>query len=64
MYGFGDTPLVGVDIGSTSVKVAFLKQSKRGFELSNFEMIPFPPYTIVVEDTALSLQIQVVPSIS
>jgi len=39
--------LVGLDIGSSSVKVCQLKESKRGFSLHSFGMIPLPPEAIV-----------------
>lgn len=39
--------LIGLDIGSSSVKVCQLKQSKRGFSLQSFGMIPLPPEAIV-----------------
>jgi type IV pilus assembly protein PilM len=39
--------LVGLDIGSNSVKVCQLKETKRGFQLQNFGMIPLPPEAIV-----------------
>jgi len=39
--------LVGLDIGSSSVKVCQLKQTKRGFQLQCFGMIPLPPEAIV-----------------
>lgn len=47
MFGFGEKPFIGIDIGSTSVKVALLKETKRGFDLLNFGMVPLPPDTIV-----------------
>ncbi len=39
--------LIGLDIGSSSVKVISLKRSKRGYELVNFGIAPLPPQTIV-----------------
>ena len=39
--------LVGLDIGTNSVKICQLKQNKRGFQLQNFGMIPLPPEAIV-----------------
>ncbi|VAX24466.1 Type IV pilus biogenesis protein PilM [hydrothermal vent metagenome] len=47
MFGFGEEEFVGLDIGSTGVKVALLKKGKRGYELVNFGMVPLPPDTIV-----------------
>lgn len=47
MFGFGEEEFIGIDIGSTGVKVALLKKSGRGYELVNFGMIPLPPDTIV-----------------
>jgi len=39
--------LIGLDIGSSSVKVCQLKETKRGYQLSSFSMIPLPPEAIV-----------------
>ncbi len=39
--------LIGLDIGSSSLKVISLKKSKRGYELTNFGIAPLPPQTIV-----------------
>ncbi|MBI5814588.1 MAG: type IV pilus assembly protein PilM [Nitrospinae bacterium] len=40
-------PFLGIDIGSSSVKLALLKSSKRGHELLNFGMAPLPLDAIV-----------------
>jgi type IV pilus assembly protein PilM len=47
VFGFGDKPYLGIDIGSAAVKVALLKKSKKGFDLLNFGMVSLPPDTIV-----------------
>jgi type IV pilus assembly protein PilM len=39
--------LVGVDIGSSAIKVAHLRESKKGVQLINFGWEPLPPQTIV-----------------
>lgn len=39
--------LVGVDIGSSGIKVAHVKETKKGLHLINFGMEPLPPQTIV-----------------
>ncbi len=39
--------LIGLDIGSSSIKVINLKKSKKGYELVNFGIAPLPPQTIV-----------------
>jgi type IV pilus assembly protein PilM len=39
--------LIGLDIGSSSVKVCHLKETKRGYQLQSFSMIPLPPEAIV-----------------
>jgi type IV pilus assembly protein PilM len=39
--------LVGVDIGSAAIKVAHLRETKKGHHLLNFAMEPLPPQTIV-----------------
>jgi len=39
--------IIGLDIGSSSVKVINLRKSKRGYELLNFGIAPLPPQTIV-----------------
>ena len=38
---------IGLDIGSSAVKVVQVKQSKRGVQLVNFGIEPLPPQTIV-----------------
>ncbi|MBI2375452.1 MAG: type IV pilus assembly protein PilM [Deltaproteobacteria bacterium] len=38
---------VGLDIGSSSIKVCALKQSKRGYSLQAFGMVQLPPEAIV-----------------
>jgi type IV pilus assembly protein PilM len=43
----GRKNLVGVDIGSSSIKLVELKQSKKGISLVHFRMVPLPPETIV-----------------
>lgn len=47
MFGLGQKPFLGIDIGSTSVKAALLKKHKSGYELASFGMVPLPPDTIV-----------------
>lgn len=44
---FGTKDIVGLDIGSHSIKLVRLKKGKKGFELLNFGIIPIPPETIV-----------------
>lgn len=39
--------LIGLDIGSSSVKVCQLKESRRTYQLQSFGMIPLPPEAIV-----------------
>jgi type IV pilus assembly protein PilM len=39
--------LVGVDIGSSAIKVAHLRETKKGYQLVSFGMEPLPPQTIV-----------------
>jgi len=38
---------LGLDIGSSSVKMILLRETKRGYELASFGMAPLPPETIV-----------------
>lgn len=38
---------LGLDIGSSSVKMVLLKESKRGYELQHFGIAPLPPEAIV-----------------
>src|SRR5256885_13150572 len=52
---------VGLDIGSSSVKVVQLKETKKGYELVNFGIEPLPPQTIV--DGAIMNQSAVVDAI-
>jgi type IV pilus assembly protein PilM len=40
-------PLVGVDIGATSIKICQLKESRKGFSLAKFGFCPLEPQTIV-----------------
>jgi len=47
LFGFGEKPFLGIDLGSTSVKVALVKKSKRGYDLLNFGMVSLPPDSIV-----------------
>ncbi len=44
---FRGKSLVGLDIGSSSVKATLLKPTKSGYELAAFGMEPLPPDTIV-----------------
>jgi type IV pilus assembly protein PilM len=46
---FGSKDLVGLDIGTHSIKLVRLKKRKKGFELLNFGIMPLPPETIVDE---------------
>ena len=48
------TPLVAVDIGSHSVKVAQLNQTRTGYELQSFGLLPLKPNSIedgIIKDT-------------
>ncbi len=47
MFSLLNKPLLGIDIGSHSVKLAFLKPGGRGYQLLNFGMVSLPPDTIV-----------------
>ncbi len=47
MLPFLEKPFLSLDIGSNSVKLALLKKGPRGFELTNFGMIPLPHDAIV-----------------
>lgn len=48
MLGMGKAKeLVGLDIGSNSIKAVELKRSKQGFELVNFGVKPLAPDTVV-----------------
>ena len=40
-------PIVGLDIGSSSVKICVLKPTKKGFALQSFGMVPLPSEAIV-----------------
>ena len=46
---FGSKDIVGLDIGTHSIKLVRLKKGKKGFELLNFGIMPLPPETIVDE---------------
>ena len=43
----GKKGLIGLDIGASSIKVAELKEIKKGYQLENFGMVPLPPEAIV-----------------
>lgn len=43
----GKKGLIGLDIGTSSVKMAELKETKKGYGLINFGMVPLPPESIV-----------------
>ena len=48
MLGMGKSKaLIGLDIGSSSVKAVELKKSKQGYELVNFGLEPLAPDTVV-----------------
>ena len=49
MFLSSNTPLVAVDIGSYSIKVAQLNQDKSGqFELAHFAVMPLEEESVVV----------------
>jgi len=43
----GKKPAIGLDIGSSAIKVAELKETKKGYQLVNFGMVSIPPEVIV-----------------
>lgn len=47
LFGGRQKPLVGLDIGSSSVKAVELKKTKEGFELSKVGLEPLSPETVV-----------------
>lgn len=55
---FGQKKIIGLDIGSTSIKLAELDVSRKGATLQSFAMTPTPPQTMaggdIVEPTAIS----------
>jgi len=40
-------PLIGIDIGSYSVKMCQMKKTKHGWHLQHFGIVPLPTETIV-----------------
>ncbi len=46
MFG-GSKNLVGIDIGSSSIKLVEVRQNKKGISLLHFRMVPLPSETIV-----------------
>lgn len=44
---FGSKDVVGLDIGTSSIKLVRLKKGKKGYSLLNFGIMPLPPETIV-----------------
>ncbi len=47
MFFSSHKPLVAVDIGSHSIKLAQVKKGRKGYELVNFGMILLPPDTVM-----------------
>lgn len=47
MFAFGKRGVIGLDIGTSSVKALELKQTGRGYQLVNFAMKPIQPQAIV-----------------
>src|SRR6204780_5090568 len=48
MFGKGKSkPVVGLDIGSNSIKAVELKRTKQGYELVSFGLEPLAPDTVV-----------------
>lgn len=47
MFGWGDKSVVGLDIGSSTVKVCELKKSRRGLAMTALGMEPLAPDTMV-----------------
>jgi type IV pilus assembly protein PilM len=43
MFGFGEKKIVGLDIGTSSIKLAELDHSRRGFTLKKFGVYPLSP---------------------
>ncbi len=43
----GKKGVIGLDIGTSAIKAAELKESKKGYTLENFGMAPLPPEAIV-----------------
>lgn len=44
---FGSKDTIGLDIGSSNIKLVQLKERKGGYELEAFEVLPLPPEIIV-----------------
>lgn len=61
LFGFGKKKIVGIDIGSSSVKIVELKGSSKGYQLVNFGTAPLPSEAIV--DGALMNSTAVVEAI-
>lgn len=47
MFGFGGKGILGLDIGSSSIKVAEVKDTKKGYSLENLGVVELPPEVIV-----------------
>ncbi len=56
--GFNNKGLLGLDIGSSSIKIAEMSTSRKGFQLDAFGMIPTPPQATsggdIVDPTLIS----------
>lgn len=44
---FGERGIIGLDIGSSYIKIAQVKESRSGYELTAFDMLPISPELIV-----------------
>ncbi len=65
MFGFRKKELVGIDIGSTSIKLVQLKEVKGGYELVKIGMAPLPTQA-VMDNTLMDIPaiVEVVRSLS
>jgi len=43
MFGFGSKSIVGLDVGSSSIKAVELKKSRGGIEVAHLGLEPLPP---------------------
>ena len=47
MFGFGSKSIVGLDVGSSSIKAVELKKSRGGIEVAHLGLEPLPPDIVV-----------------
>jgi len=50
MFGFGSKTIVGLDVGSSSIKAVELKRGRNGIEVAHLGLEPLAPDIVVDND--------------